>query len=155
MCYFLIFAHDLHHNEDLAKSWVMNPTPEKQNTIVKFIRHHFYWVCKVESRVMWACTFAHWCVCATHHCLCVCWAFFKGHAFVQAQMMQLAETWLLLEARPCWHTYRKPWLLGHTLYRLHKGCLPSAVWPIDNRSKVQTLNNRASLTLSNFSKCGD
>lgn len=49
--------------------------------------------------------------------------FFKGHAFVQAQMMQLAEAWLSLEARPCWHTYKKPWLPGHTLYRLHKG------WP--------------------------
>lgn len=80
--------------------------------------HHFYWVSKFEYRIMWACTFAHWCMCTTHHCFCVCWALFKGHAFVQAQMMQLAETWLLLEACPCWHTYRKPWLLGHTLYRL-------------------------------------
>lgn len=57
---------------------------------------------------MRACTFAHWCMCATHHCFCVCWALFKGHAFVQAQMMQLAGAWLSLGARPRWHTYRKP-----------------------------------------------
>lgn len=54
---------------------------------------------------------------ATHHCLCVCAVLFKGHAFVQAQMMQLAGTRLLLEARPRWHTFRTLQLLGHTFYR--------------------------------------
>ena len=99
-----------------------NPNCEVIIFTISTVRFRGY--VKLCKKVMRASMFAHWGMCATHHCFCVRWAPFKGHAFVQAQMMQLAEAWLLLEARPRWHTYRKPWLLGHTLYRLHKGSVP-------------------------------